>query len=282
MLTVMKRLTITLALLAAAAVCSFAQSRFLPMRDTQEAASIPFSAGEKIIYKVHYKWGAINTDVATGTLTVDDASVSGQSAYKCRLYGKTARFYDNFFKVREDFTAWISTDGLIPVKYTRKVKEGSYYADDEYFYDHSAKLIKAVLKDKKKGTRELDLPLEEGVSDFMTEMFRIRNMDFDKLEEGATYDYSLANGSKVSPLLITYKGRTVKKLKDLGKVASHRFVIRLSGTEQFSEGSEMNVWISDDDNRLIVAMETPIRVGNVVARMSKYEGLSHPFTLLED
>ena len=276
-----KHLILSTFSLMAATLSILAQHPSLPLRDLP-SDDLAFAAGEKAVYTVHYKWGAINTDVATGHLTTESASYKGQAAYKCRLYGRTAKFYDSFFKVREDFCAWISTDHLRPLRYTRDVREGGYYANDEYSYDHGAKLINARLNNKKKGEREVRLPLEEGMtSDFITEMFRIRHMDFDRLTPGGLYSYNLANGSKVSPLLIKYKGLDSKKVKGLGTVESHRFVITLSGAEQFAEGAEMQVWISNDDNRLIVAMETPIRVGNIVARLSSYEGLRHPFAALQ-
>jgi len=42
----------------------------------------------------------------------------------------------------------------------------------------------------------------------------------------------------------------------------------------------MAMWLSDDDNRVIIALETPIKVGRVKARIESYEGLKYPFSAL--
>jgi hypothetical protein len=42
----------------------------------------------------------------------------------------------------------------------------------------------------------------------------------------------------------------------------------------------MTIWISDDENRLPVYFEAPLRVGVAAGRMSGCEGLKHPFTSL--
>ena len=75
----------------------------------------------------------------------------------------------------------------------------------------------------------------------------------------------------------TYYGREVREIKGLGKVATLKFSCQLvnDGAESFEEGSEFFVWISDDDNKVPVFLESPLRVGSVRARLVEYDGLMY-------
>ena len=94
----------------------------IPVR-TVEEDELAFQAGEKLTFTMHYEWGAINSDVGTGTVVLDTVRYNGIKAFHCSVYGKTTRLYDLFFKVREDFDSWFACDGLRPLKFTRDTHE---------------------------------------------------------------------------------------------------------------------------------------------------------------
>ena len=99
----------------------------VPVR-TVNPDSLAFGPGEKASFTLHYEWGAINSDVGHATVSLDTVSFNGQKAFRCSLYGKTTRLYDFFFKVREEFKAWFTYDGLRPLKFYRHSQEGDYEA----------------------------------------------------------------------------------------------------------------------------------------------------------
>ncbi len=277
---IVRRAVVTAVFLSALATfTAFAQEQPLPMRAVSQE-SLPFAAGEKITYKAHYRWAAINTDVARGYLTLDSAAYAGAPAYACRLYGVTSKFYDRIFKVREDFRAHLRCSDLLPQVYSREAHEGNYYATDEYRYDWGGRVIAARTDSKTKGKRNLDLPLDDCTMDFLSQIYRIRNVDLGLLQKGKAYSYTLPLGNKVSRTHIIYRGREVKYVKGIGNVRSLKFVLQLMDNEQFNDGTEMAMWLSDDDNRVIIALETPIKVGRVKARIESYEGLKYPFSAL--
>ena len=261
------------------AACLAAQESALPMRPVTEE-TLPFKSGENLSYRAHYRWAGINADVARGYLTMDGVTLGGAQAYSCRLYGITSKFYDKIFKVREDFRTTLRARDLVPVSYSREAHEGNYYATDSYAYDWSRGVIKARTDSKTKGERNLELSLDGNTMDFVAEIYRLRNVDLGLLEQGRRYAYSLPLGNKVSKTWIVYRGREVKYVKGLGDVRTLKFVLQLMDNEQFNDGTEMAIWLSDDDNRVIVALETPIKVGRVRARLESYEGLKYPFSAL--
>lgn len=94
----------------------------IPLRGTARA-ELPYEAGERMSFVVHYKWGIIDADVASASFSLDDAWLNGRPAFTARVYGQNARAFDPFFKVREDFRAWFSADGLDPLRFTRDTND---------------------------------------------------------------------------------------------------------------------------------------------------------------
>jgi len=48
----------------------------------------------------------------------------------------------------------------------------------------------------------------------------------------------------------------------------------------FTGGEKMSIWITDDNNRLPVRIETPIKVGSIKVDLMNYENLNHPLSSL--
>jgi len=46
----------------------------------------------------------------------------------------------------------------------------------------------------------------------------------------------------------------------------------------FTDGSEFFIWLSDDENKIPLHLESPIRVGSVNAYITGYKGLKYPLT----
>ena len=57
----------------------------VPVRTTSEE-DLAFRSGERMDFILHYKWGSINTDVGTATVSLDSLTFNGQKAFKCTAY----------------------------------------------------------------------------------------------------------------------------------------------------------------------------------------------------
>ena len=90
---------------------------------------------------LHYKWGSINADVGTATVKLDSLTFNGHPAFRCSVEGRTSRFFDIFFKVREKFDSWFTRDGLKPLKFTRDTYEGGYEARSSRYKSGVAETI---------------------------------------------------------------------------------------------------------------------------------------------
>ena len=181
----------------------------VPVKTTVEE-ELAFQAGEKVDFILHYKWGSINTDVGTATVTLDSLTFNGHEAFRCSVFGKTKKFYDVFFKVREDFDSWFTRDGLRPLKFTRDTHEGGYEARNTYLYEWDAAepYIAADVYTSNLGQKSMQLPLTPCTYDLPALFFFARNMDMDNV---AAFEVLYPRRDKIAKMLDgTYEDRFVE------------------------------------------------------------------------
>lgn len=256
----------------------------VPVR-TVSPDRLAFGPGEKMYFTMHYKWGAINSDVGHAEVTLDTLTFNSRKAFFCKVYGRTTKFYDIFFKVREDFRSWFAVDGLRPLKFTRDTHEGNYVARNTYLYDWSATdpHIVADLYSSSRGERSMEIPLTRCTYDLPALFYYARNMDVDNVVPGKRYPMTFAIDDDVFNVYFILYGKETIKVKGLGTVKTIKFAAKLLAGEVFTGEEDMMIWISDDENRLPVYFEAPILVGTASGRMTDCEGLKYPFSaLIED
>ena len=253
----------------------------IPVR-TVNPDSLAFAAGEEASFILHYQWGSINSDVGHATVRLDTLTYNGQKVFRCDLQGRTTRLYDFFFKVREDFKAWFTYEGLRPLRFYRHSQEGDYEARNTYIYDWSATdpHIIADLYSTKRGQRSMDIPLTPCTFDLPSLFYFARNMDFDSVTPGVKYPMTFAIDDDVFNVYFILYGREIIKVKGMGQVKTIKFAAKLLEGEVFKGEADMLIWVSDDDNRLPVYFEAPLLVGTARGRMTSYSGLKYPFEAL--
>lgn len=253
----------------------------VPVRTTCEE-DLAFRSGERMDFILHYKWGSINTDVGTATVSLDSLTFNGQKAFRCTASGRTKKFFDVFFKVRENFSSWFTREGMRPLKFTRDTYEGGYEARNTYLYkwDAAEPYIAADVYTSKMGQKSMQLPLTPCTYDLPALFFFARNMDIENVEPGKRYPMTFAIDEEIYNVYFILHGRETIKVKGLGTVNTIRFAAKLLEGEVFKGEEDMTIWVSDDENRLPVYFEAPLRVGVAAGRMSGYGGLKSPFTSL--
>lgn len=257
---------------------AFAQgsSKCIPVNLSKD--KMAFKGGEKLVFTLHYKWGAINADVAQATLKTDSTVFNGKKAYHTSLRGKTQRFYEAFFKVKEDFDTWYTIDGMKPLKSSRDCREGGYECTN--FYTYGKDRINAVVKTSRKGEFSAVLPYDECTYDIPLLFCVIRNIDMARMTQGVNHTVTYACDDKVETVNLRFLGKENKKVPGIGTVRCLKFGFSVKPSEVFEGGSDLYCWLSDDDNKMLVWVSAPMKVGEVQGRLRSYSGLKHNFDAL--
>jgi hypothetical protein len=85
--------------------------------------------------------------------------------------------------------------------------------------------------------------------------------------------------NEVYGMYIRYLGKETVKTK-YGKFKAIKFKPLLIKGTIFEGGEKMTVWVTDDDNRIPVRIESPIVVGKVKVDMMSSKNLRYPLTSL--
>jgi hypothetical protein len=159
---------------------------------------------------------------------------------------------------------------MLPLKFIRDVNEGGYKIYNNVTFNHSAGTavsIKGVFK------------IPNCIQDVVSAMYYARNVNFDKFKVNDKIPFDMFLDDQVNHLYLRYMGKEIIKTR-FGRFRSIKIKPLLVKGTMFEGGEKMTVWVSDDTNRLILRIESPITVGSVKVDMMKYKNLRHPLTSL--
>ena len=103
-----------------------------------------------------------------------------------------------------------------------------------------------------------------------------RTLDFDKYKKGDRIPITMAIDNEIFDLYIRYLGRERLRTRDGTIFNTIRFSAMLVEGTIFKGGEDLQVWVTDDKNRVPIQVEAKILVGSVKAVLTGMEGLMYP------
>ena len=143
---------------------------------------------------------------------------------------------------------------------------GYKFSQDYVFYQHKQKV-------KTQDNKEFEVPL--GVQDMLSAFYYARNMDFSKAKEGDVFTITTFVDDEVWPLKIKYAGKDIVKVNGK-KYKALKFHPVIQTGRIFKDEDDLNVWISDDNNKVPLLAEAKILVGSIKMELEDYDGLASP------
>lgn len=274
----MKRFPFILSFVAAV-LCSAAGGR---ARGQSAARPLAFRTGEELTYTAGYASTMLTTDVATVTFRLSEGRVAAGPAYRIWAQGVTKPFFSVFFRVNDVYETWLDTATLRPLYATSEIQEGNYRYRSRQWFDWTKGEVRTYGKNLKKGY-ERGRTMAIGKSDFdpVGHFFNLRSLpSIGAMRKGEAGFLNLVMIDTIRTIRYVYQGREIIEAPATGRVRCMKFSCQLAtgDAQSFKEGSEFLIWISDDENRIPIYMETPIRVGRVQATLTGWKNLAHPFS----
>jgi hypothetical protein len=214
---------------------------------TTTPVSRPFVPGERLSYDVYF--GAIK--VGTGSMEVRGIdTVRGRPAYHTafRLDGGIP-----FYRVEDVFESWFATDDLASLRFVQDQNEGTKERQHRYEI-YPERRTYDDLTDADPEQPSVADPLDDG-----SFVYFVRTVP---LEVGKTDEFQRYFKPDRNPVTI----RVVRR--ERVKVPAGTFdaiviqpVIKTKGV--FSESGHAELWISDDDKRVILQMRSQLSFGSL-------------------
>ena len=237
--------------------------------DYRKVKNETFQRGEYLEYKVYYdSWITYWMTAGTGTMEIDPQAVffKGRETYHITVNGNSAGLFNVFFKVRDRFETFIDKDGMMPLKFVRSTREGNYKRDDEVLFDHHGKTAQSTRKTKKVTTY---------VQDIVSAYYYMRTWDFDTAQVDDKYYLDFFLDDSLYHSEIIFQGREWVDT-DFGKIYCMKFKPRVAQGEVFKDPYPMELWITDDKNKIPVLMRSAVFIGSVKIELVDYRGLMYP------
>lgn len=229
-----------------------------------------FLPGEFLKYRVYYdSWMTSWMTAGYGTMEVDPKPerVNGRETYHITVKGNSAGLFTVFYKVRDRFESYIDKEGFMPLKFIRRTHEGGYVRDDEVTFDHIGQIAQS-----RRATEEIPPYVQDIVSAF----YYVRTWNFDTAEVNDTYYLDFFLDDSLYHSEIIFLGREYVAT-DFGKIYCMKFKPRVAVGEIFQEPYPMELWVSDDRNKIPVLMRSAVFIGSVKIELVEHRGLRYPF-----
>ncbi|MEF9930863.1 MAG: DUF3108 domain-containing protein [Bacteroidales bacterium] len=239
-----------------------------------QRANSPYKDGESLTYVINYRWGSVNTDVgeAVTSLTYNNG------IFHSIIKGRTYKFYDVFFKVREHFESKFYEYPMRPYYFYRDTYEGKYRMRNTFYFNNTDYNIKARIQRYEDLPKDTILTGKEHTFDLVALFYNVRNINFEATPIGVKQPISFAIDDDVFNFYYVYEGKEIKKISGIGTFRTLKFAVKLVAGSVFTGKEEMVVWVTDDNNKIPLLFESPILVGKVSGRLSKWVNLKYSLT----
>ncbi len=220
-----------------------------------------FQVGEKLTFSVGYEFVPAGKSILS---VVGILEINGRSVYQITSRTSSYRFFDPFFKVRDEITSYIDTKTLQSIKFRKRLREGSYSYD--YSVDFDPASMSAVSKSPN-GARLVEIP--EFTLDVLSAMYYMRTLD---LKIGRTVTVTVLDNDKLYPLDI----KTVRRERISTRAGTFDCLViipELKSGGLFKNEGRIIAWVTDDHRKIPVLMKSKAIIGDIIVELQKVEGL---------
>ena len=236
---------------------------FLIISNVSSSQEKPYKVGEYAKYNISY--GPL--DVGFGELSISKLVLTKQTpTYHIIGTGRTSKFFDIFFEVRDVYETYVDTKTFLPVKFLRDVYEGGHVINQKYEFNHAKRLVFNQ-------TKLFEIPNDS--QDMLSAFFYARTFNKENVLLDSVFSIPIFMDDENYFLKVKYLYDEVLETK-LGKIKCMVFQPKMQEGRVFEDGEDMKIWISDDENKMLFKVETKILVGKIKADLVEYRNNKYP------
>lgn len=248
----------------------------MPAYEPCQTTNFTFQNGEELTYKIYYNLNFVWVPAGEVTFKVWDEGTQ----YHYQAIGKTYESYEWFFVVKDRYDSWVDKNTLLPNYSEREVNEGDYHIFEKIAFNQGGRKMSVWRAPQRGGAeKKTEHTVTDCVHDVLSSLYHLRNVDFSNQAAGMAIPFRVFMDQEEFPLRMRYMGKTEsKKVYGMGRYRTLKFQPDVIAGNVFDEDSKMSVWVSDDQNRIPLLIESPVSVGSVKMVIKEYKGLKYDFT----
>lgn len=234
--------------------------------------NVSWQGGEEITYKLYYQLNFIWIAAGEAVFKIHEHD----DTYHITIKGRTISAFEWFYKVDDTYESYLDKKTLLPVSFSRDIKEGKYEWWDKFTFDQVNRKVHAIKGAKDKPNKSYSVDLSDCMHDMISIVYHIRNLDFNSMAEGQKLKVKVFVEEEY-PLEVELTAKNKEtKIRNLGIFDTHIIRPEVVSGHFFNEDTRMDVYLSTDLNRIPLMIESPVSVGKVKAVLTKYKGLRYP------
>lgn len=228
----------------------------------------PYRIGEVVTHNVHYfKVSAGEIKFAVENF----ANVNGHKSYSFATELKTSSLFETFYAVDDRAVTQLGFDNLVPSSFQLHVKESGQLRESRAFFDWDKN--RAFFWEKKVTTKngeeikKIDWELLPFSQNVFSAIFYMRVFQWENDKE---YSFRVAHDNEN----LVFKAKVIRRETlntDAG--AFKAIVIKPEFTVRglFKPVGDIYIWLSDDDRKYVLRIESKIKIGTIISEVTKIE-----------
>ncbi|MBI5418107.1 DUF3108 domain-containing protein [Candidatus Poribacteria bacterium] len=212
--------------------------------------------GECLSYKIFW----MNFHAGDTVMKVEeDAFQNGEKCYKLVTETYSSRYVSFFYPVKDRVTSMVDKKKFLPYVYEKSLNEGNYREKKVIKFDY----IKGEATDK-----DSIYKIPKWVQDPFSAIYYFRNLP---LEIDKDVSFDVFDGEKNFKLLIkVIKKETIKVPAGIfNTIKIEPIVAGAKGL--FKHEGKIYVWVSDDEKRIPVLIESGVLIGAISVQLIEYK-----------
>jgi hypothetical protein len=227
-----------------------------------------FQRGELLVFRAAYS-SRITGNIPAGTASLEikpDLIIEdGKNLMHVVGTAGTSGVINWFFRVDNRYDTYIEEKSVAPVRFSRNIREGRYRRDDMVHFDNENKMAYS-------NRDTIEIP--PFVQDVISAFYYARTFSMDSVEVGDAFyvDFHLSDSVYVTRIL--FEGYEQVRI-GLGTFNTLKFKPQVQEGTVFDQPYPMTLWISDDQNKIPLLIESGLKVGAVRLELIRFGGLKN-------
>ncbi len=225
--------------------------------------AVPFRAGQTAVYSIAWRL------FTAGEARMHIERAPNGRDWQGSINALSTGFVSKLYRVDDTITSTFDASGLCSRSVTKVINEGRRRRETRIDFERDRKL--AVMRDIDPGSgqqvKQAEHPIPECAFDVVSALYYVRTLP---LEVGRNFQLQLNDGGDTLPITVEVQAREDVKT-DAGTFHAIRVEPRLTGGNLFRRGGRIQIWFTDDSQRLLVQMKARLFVGTISATLSQVE-----------
>jgi hypothetical protein len=228
--------------------------------DTLRSLSqLAFGTGEVLKFDINY--GFVTAGEAI--MKVADTVYNGRPCFRIEFLVNSKPFFDWIYKVEDRYLTIVDSAGLFPWRFEQHIREGGYRRDFIAEFDQRQHVAT---------TTEGRYVIPPYVQDMMSAFYFARLIDYSGYRPGQKLHLQNFYKDSTYSLDVKFKGRQTIEV-EAGEFRCIILEPLASEGGLFKSSGSVLIWLTDDERKMPVRVNTKIPIGSIDSELIEYRGL---------